>query len=320
MLIHGFRIGHAQDNDLLSGVTVIIPDRPATAAVHVMGGAPGTRETDLLSPEQLVQEVDAIVLSGGSAFGLDAASGVQAWLREQDRGFPVSNFRIPIVPSAILYDLGNGGNKNWGRYPPYRELAYEAATKLTQSPALGSVGVGLGATIAKARGGFGMASQQLEIHQSKKTVTVCSVAACNAVGSVFIAGTEQFWAAPFEKNSEFGGRGLPHSMPENADDIVTKESAGNDSSNKGENTTLVVVMTNAKLSQAECKRMAINAHDGFARAIYPVHTPVDGDIVFVLSSNEIDSQESGIQPLHLYTTAANTAARAIARSVYEANP
>jgi L-aminopeptidase/D-esterase-like protein len=327
MLIEGFKIGHAEDQDVLSGVTAIVPDRPAIGAVHVMGGAPGTRETDLLSPEQLVQEVDAIVLSGGSAFGLDAASGVQAWLREQDRGFPVGDHKIPIVPSAILYDLGNGGNKNWGRYPPYRELGYEAATNLTHSPTLGRVGAGLGATVAGSRGGFGMASQQLHGDQSQKyqsqaCITVCSIAACNAVGSVYIPGTKHFWAAPFEKDDEFGGRGYPHPIPGNADDIVTKGDADNDNPDNGksnrENTTLVVVMTNARLSQAECKRMAINAHDGFARAIYPVHTPADGDIVFVLSSNEIDCQESGVQPLHLYTAATNTVSRAIARGVYEA--
>ena len=150
MLVPGFKIGHAHDDSLCSGVTAIIPDQPATAAVHIMGGAPGTRETDLLSPEQLVQEVDAIVLSGGSAFGLDAASGVQAWLREQDRGFPVGDFNIPIVPSAILYDLNNGGNKDWGRYPPYREMGFEAASSLTENPLLGSVGAGTGATTSGA--------------------------------------------------------------------------------------------------------------------------------------------------------------------------
>jgi L-aminopeptidase/D-esterase-like protein len=280
-----------------------------------------------------VQKVDAIVLSGGSAYGLDAASGVQAWLREQGRGFPVGDHRIPVVPSAILYDLGNGGNKSWGRYPPYRELGYEAATNLTQSPTMGSVGAGLGATVAGSRGGFGIASQQLrddqsqdnqsQDNQSQTCVTVCSIAVCNAVGSVTISGTEHFWAAPFEKDAEFGGRGFPHPLPISADKIVTKgdtdiENPNNAESNRGQNTTLVVVMTNARLSQAECKRMAINAHDGFARAIYPVHTPVDGDIVFVLSSNEIDCQESGVQPLHLYTAAANTVTRAIARGVYEA--
>jgi L-aminopeptidase/D-esterase-like protein len=313
MLVSGFKIGHAQDETLLSGVTAIIPDQPATAAVHVMGGAPGTRETDLLSPEQLVQEVDAIVLSGGSAFGLDAASGVQAWLREHNRGFPVGDFRIPIVPSAILYDLGNGGDKNWGRYPPYRELAYEAANNLTTDPKLGSVGAGTGATISGARGGFGLASQQLQ-----NGIVVSAIAACNAVGSVFVGETNHYWAAPFEKNNEFGGRGLPHPIPEDADVIRTK-GADDDEAESKKNTTLSVVMTNARLTQAECQRMAINAHDGFARAIYPVHTPSDGDIVFVMSSNQLDYSASGIKPLELYTTAANTVARAIARGVHEAD-
>jgi len=314
VLVSGFKIGHAQNDSLLSGVTAIIPDKAATAAVHVMGGAPGTRETDLLSPEQLVQEIDAIVLSGGSAFGLDAASGVQAWLREQDRGFPVGGFKIPIVPSAILYDLGNGGDKNWGRYPPYRELAYEAAMNLTINPGLGSVGVGTGATISGGSGGFGLATQEFT-----NGVMVSAVAACNAVGSVFVGETDHFWAAPFEKRKEFGGRGLPNPLPEDADTIRTK-GADNDESSSRTNTTLAVVMTNARLTQAECKRMAINAHDGFARAIYPVHTPSDGDIVFVLSSNSNDFLDSGIRPLELYTAAANTVARAIARGVYEANP
>ncbi|MFP6808165.1 MAG: P1 family peptidase [Pseudomonadales bacterium] len=322
MLIQGFKIGHAVDQELLSGVTVVIPDRPATAAVHVMGGAPGTRDTDLLSPEQLVQEVDAVVLSGGSAYGLDAASGVQAWLREQGRGYPVGEFRIPIVPSAILYDLGNGGDKGWGRYPPYRELAFEAANNLSASPAIGSVGAGIGATVAGGRGGLGIASEDLSHESATSNISVCSVVACNAVGSVHIAETEHFWAAPFEKNSEFGGRGFPNPMPEDADLIITKGSSSQKSSDKsqaGKNTTLAIVMTNAKLSQAQCKRMAINAHDGFARAIYPVHTPSDGDIVFVLSSNEVELEDTGIEPIHIYTVAANTVARAIARGVYEAN-
>jgi L-aminopeptidase/D-esterase-like protein len=310
MLVSGFKIGHAQDESLLSGVTTIIPDKAATTAVHVMGGAPGTRETALLSPEQLVQEVDAIVLSGGSAFGLDAASGVQAWLREQDRGFQVGDFKIPIVPSAILYDLANKGDKDWDRYPPYREMGFEAASNLTTIPLLGRVGAGIGATISGARGGFGLATQELP-----GGIVVSAVAACNAVGSVFIGETDHFWAAPFEKDNEFGGRGFPHPFPDDADVIRTK---GSDNDVQM-NTTLAVVMTNARLNQAECQRMAVNAHDGFARAIYPVHTPSDGDIVFVLSSNDKDLSELGIKPLAIYTTAANTVARAIARGVFEAN-
>ncbi len=310
MNLRGFQIGHAQDEALRSGTTVIVPDRPAIAAVHIMGGAPGTRETDLLSPEQLVQHIDAIALSGGSAFGLDAASGVQAWLREQGRGFPVGEHRVPIVPAAILYDLANGGDKSWGRYPPYRELGYTACRNLNTSPKLGSVGAGLGATVQDAEGGFGLAEERLD-----GGITICSVAVCNAVGSAYISGTDHFWAAPFEIDGEFGGRGYPDPIPASAAEVSVESPAV-----RGANTTLAVVMTNATLTQAECKRMAINAHDGFARAVYPVHTPLDGDIVFVLSSNDKTMEKSDKALMHLYTAAARTVTRAIARGVFEANP
>jgi len=313
MQIRGFQIGHSHDPKLKSGVTVVVPDKPATAAVHVMGGAPGTRETDLLAPEQLVQTADALVLSGGSAFGLDAASGMQAWLREQNRGYPVGASRVPIVPSAICFDLNNGGDKNWGRYPPYRELGYEAATHLTNNPDEGSVGAGTGATTVGGKGGFGLAEQALE-----GGIIVSAAVVCNAVGSVYVGDTQHFWAAPFEKNNEFGGRGLPHPMPDNSHFLSTKGSTKG-STNPVENTTLAIVMTNAKLTQAECKRVAINAHDGFARAIYPVHTPSDGDLVFVLSSNEIELSSTSVEAIHIGTAAANTVTRAIAKGVYLAN-
>ena len=309
MLLKGFGIGHADDQRLKSGVTVILPDRPATAAVHVMGGAPGTRETDLLSPEQMVQTIDAIVLSGGSAFGLDAASGAQAWLREQNRGYPVGEIRVPIVPSAICFDLNNGGDKSWGRYPPYRELGHQAASQTTSSPEEGSVGAGSGATTAGAAGGFGLAEQTLE-----DEIVVSAAVVCNAVGSVFVGDTHHYWAAPFELNDEFGGRGLPHPLPSNAHIMNTKRTT-----QPMENTTLAVVMTNVSLSQAECKRIAVNAHDGFARAIYPVHTPSDGDLVFVISSNEIDIAGTDVDTLHLGTAAANVVARAITKGVHLAN-
>ena len=309
MQIKGFQIGHAHDANLMSGVTVVVPDAPATAAVHVMGGAPGTRDTDLLSPEQLVETVDALVLSGGSAFGLDAASGVQAWLREQNRGYPVGGTQVPIVPGAICFDLNNGGDKSWGRYPPYRELGYEASENLSNRPAEGAVGAGHGATTAGARGGFGFTEQRLG-----SQIIVAAAVVCNAVGSVYMGDTNHYWAAPFEKNNEFGGRGLPQPMPENADVLRTKGTT-----NPIENTTLAIIMTNAALTQAECKRIAVNAHDGFARAIYPVHTPSDGDLVFVLSSNEFEPEETDVEPIHIGTTAANTVARAIAKGVHLAN-
>jgi len=306
MICPGFQIGHADDPALKSGVTVIMPDKPATAACHVMGGAPGTRETDLLSPEQTVQAVDAVVLSGGSAFGLDAASGVQAWLRDNQRGYPVGQFQVPIVPAAILFDLSNGGNKNWARYPPYRELGYLACESIGQSSTEGSVGAGTGATEARGPGGLGIASAEL----TDGTI-VTAVAVCNAVGSVFMGDTSHFWAAPFEKDNEFGGKGWPSPLPDNIDQVISKGTT-----TPGSNTTLAVVMTNADLSQAGCQKMAVNAHDGYARAIYPVHTPSDGDLVFAMSSG---SHTLNARPLELYAQTGNVVARAIARGVYSAN-
>lgn len=286
----------------------MIPDSAVTAAVHVMGGAPGTRETDLLSPDKLVQKIDALVFAGGSAFGLDAAAGVQAWLRENGRGYPVGDARVPIVPAAILFDLNNGGDKAWERYPPYRELGYKAASSLGDESTEGRVGAGTGATVAGRPGGLGIAAQLLD-----HGVLVSSLVVCNAVGSVTLADTDHFWAAPFEKDNEFGGLGWPDEFPGDLDRVRTKGEL-----NRGEATTLAIVMTNAALNQAECQRMAINAHDGFARAIYPAHTPVDGDIVFALSSGEINIDESGIKQVDLLAAACNTVTRAIARGVYHA--
>ena len=158
--IPGLRVGHSGDAKLGSGTTVVVFDAAVTASVDVRGGGPGTRETALLDPAQTVEGIDAIVLSGGSAFGLDAASGTQAYLREQGRGFQVREARVPIVPGAILFDLLNGGDKNWGRYPPYRELGYEAAKNAGADFALGSAGAGLGATTVDLKGGIGSASAQ----------------------------------------------------------------------------------------------------------------------------------------------------------------
>jgi D-aminopeptidase len=209
--VPGVLVGNAGDAKLGSGVTVIVFESPVTASVDVRGGGPGTRETALLDPAQTVEGIDAIVLSGGSAFGLDAASGVQAWLREQGRGFQVREARVPIVPGAILFDLLSGGDKNWGRYPPYRELGYEAAKQASVDFALGSVGAGLGATTANLKGGIGSASAK-----TRAGVTVGAIAAANAAGSMTIGNTRHFWAAPFEQNAEFGGQGWPSSLPADA--------------------------------------------------------------------------------------------------------
>ena len=304
--IPGIRIGHAADDELGSGSTVIIFDHPVVASVDVRGGGPGTRETALLDPAQTVEGIDAIVLSGGSAFGLDAASGVQAWLREQGRGFQVREARVPIVPAAILFDLLSGGNKNWGRYPPYRELGYAAAKDASSDFALGSAGAGRGATTVNLKGGVGTASAK-----TRSGLTVGALAAANAAGSMTIGNGPHFWAAPYEQGNEFGGRGWPASFPA---DTLAFRSKGS----VGENTTLAVVATDAKLTKAQAKRLAVMAQSGLSRAIYPVHTPLDGDIVFAASMGVTPLPDTVFSLSELGMVAANVLARAIARGVYEA--
>jgi len=303
--VPGLKVGHAGDLRLGSGSTAVIFDEPAVASIDVRGGGPGTRESVLLDPAQTVEAIDAITLSGGSAFGLDAASGVQAWLREQGRGFAVRTARVPIVPAAVLFDLLNGGDKDWGRFPPYRELGYAAAASAAAEFALGSVGAGTGATTVNCKGGIGSASA--------KTVDSCTVgalAAVNAVGSVIVGDGPWFWAAPFEVNGEFGGRGLPHPFPQNIEPRIKGGAP--------ENTTLVVVATDAILTKAQAKRVAVMAQSGLSRAIYPVHSPLDGDVVFAASTGRRPLADATVGLTHLGTLAANVVARAIARGVFAA--
>ena len=304
--VAGVRVGHARDPKLGSGATVVLFDQPAVAAADLRGGGPGTRESALLDPAMTVERIDAIALAGGSAFGLDAASGAQAWLREQGRGFQVRQARVPIVPGAILFDLLNGGDKNWGRYPPYRELGYAAIASAGESFALGSVGAGLGATTADLKGGLGSASAQ-----TRDGITVGALAAVNAAGSAVIGGGPHFWAAPYERDGEFGGCGLPASVPPAALSFKTK-------GQPGENTTLVVVATDAALTKTQARRLAIMAQDGLARALRPVHTPLDGDIVFAAATGLRPLAEQHLSLSELGALAADVVARAIARGVFEA--
>ena len=304
--IPGVRVGHAGDLALGSGATAIIFDRPVAASVDVRGGGPGTRETALLDPAQTVEGIDAILLSGGSAFGLDAASGVQAYLREQGRGFRVREATVPIVPGAILFDLLSGGDKDWGRYPPYRELGYEAAKNAGDDRALGSVGAGLGATTVNLKGGIGSASAH-----TREGIMVGAIVAVNAAGSITVGDGPHFWAAPFEQGKEFGGAGWPTSFP---DDALAFRSKGK----PRENTTLAIVVTDARLSKAQAKRLAVMAQSGMSRAIYPVHTPLDGDIVFAAAMGDKELPDPTYSLSELGMVAANVLARAIARGVYEA--
>jgi L-aminopeptidase/D-esterase-like protein len=304
--VSGVRVGHAEDARLASGVTAIVFDEPVAASVDVRGGGSGTRETALLDPAQTVEGIDAIVLSGGSAFGLDAASGVQALMREKGRGFRVRDARVPIVPGAILFDLLNGGNKGWERHPPYRELGYDAARDAGTEFSLGSVGAGLGATTANLKGGLGSASGR-----TKAGATIGALAVVNAFGSVTVGDQPYFWAAPFEQNGEFGGRGVAARISPADLDLRAKGLAP-------ENTTLAVVATDAGLSKAQCHRLAVMAQDGLARAIYPVHTPLDGDVVFAAATGRKELADPIYSLAELGMVAANVLARAVARGVYEA--
>jgi L-aminopeptidase/D-esterase-like protein len=304
--VAGLKVGHAEDAKLGSGTTAIVFDEPAVASADLRGGGPGTRETELLSAASTVERIDAIVLSGGSAFGLDATSGAQAWLREQGRGFAIREARVPIVPGAIVFDLLSGGDKNWGRYSPYRELGYHAAQSSSLDFALGSAGAGLGATVANLKGGLGSASAV-----TTDGLTVGALVVVNAVGCVTVGEGPHFWAAPFEQGKEFGGRGWPKTF--GPGDLALRSKGG-----ERQATTIALIATDATLTKAQAHRLAVMAQTGMARAIYPVHTPLDGDLVFAAATGRKALPDPLMSLTALGTLAANVLARAIARGVYEA--
>ena len=304
--VAGVRVGNAENAKLASGSTAIIFDEPAVAAVDVRGGAPGTRETDLLDAHRTVERIDAVTLSGGSAFGLDAASGVQAWLLEQGRGFPIGNVRIPIVCGAVLFDMINGGDKRWGRYSPYRELGHAAAAAAGSDFALGTAGAGYGATTVNLKGGLGSASAV-----TRSGHTVGALVAVNACGSVTVGSEREFWAAPFELNGEFGGHGFPAKVPAAALLPIAK-------GGPGENTTIAIVATDATLTKAQAKQFAVMAQDGLARAIQPAHTALDGDTVFAAATGRRPLANAVPELTELGAIAAHVLARAVARGIYEA--
>jgi L-aminopeptidase/D-esterase-like protein len=319
--VDGLSVGNAHDGRLSSGVTVVLCEAATVAAAAVFGGGPGSRDLDAVGLEGSAGAADAIVLSGGSAFGLDAATGVQSFLREQGRGFPVRTARVPIVPQAILFDLLNGGDKTWGRHPPYRDIAYEAVSSATLDFELGSTGAGFGAMIAAGggkslRGGLGSASQRLAglARYAERDVTVGALVAVNAVGAVTVGETPHFWAAPFEQSDEFGGLGSPHPWPENPGEPAFKFPLA-----ERANTTLCIVATDAALGQVQCKRLAIMAAAGMARAIVPVFTPFDGDIIFALATGKTPLANPVLALPYLGVAAANCVARSIARGVYAAS-
>jgi len=311
--VAGLRVGAAHDAAARTGVTVLLADTPVVAAADVRGGAPGSRDIEGLDPVMLAPPVDALVLSGGSVFGLDAAGGAMGWLSTQGRGFAIGPGAplVPITPSAILFDLNNGGDKNWGEVAPYRALGRAAAIAASQDFALGNAGAGFGAVCGGLKGGLGSASAV-----TAGGLTMGALAAVNAVGSALVPGTDIFWASPFEQGDEFGGRKPRGPLP----DIDLDLPPDMKGARAGESTTLAIVATDAALSRVEMKRIAIMAHDGFARALRPVHTPFDGDIVFAVSTGakEINGAIRPYEVLRLGHIAADCVARAIARGVYAA--
>lgn len=307
--VAGLKVGNAEDHRIKSGVTVLTADAPFTAAVDVMGGAPGTRETDLLAPDMTVQRVDALVLSGGSAFGLDAASGVMDALRAHGRGFRVGPFAVPIVPAAILFDLMSGGDKSWGDNP-YRALGRQALMAADEDFALGTAGAGTGAMTGQTKGGLGSASLVLASGH-----TVGALVAANPLGSATVAGGRHFWAAPFEIDGEFGGLGPAPTHDPTAEPESRKSSAFAARSN----TTIAIVATDATLTKAEAHRMAVAAQDGIGRAIVPAHTPYDGDLVFAAATAAHPVGDQAELAL-IGHAAAVCLSRAIARAIYLARP
>ena len=300
--VDGIKIGNAEDVHVMTGVTAIVPDTAAVAGVDVRGGGPGTRETEVLNPDCLVERVDAVVLSGGSVFGLEAASGAIMALARQGRGFDVRGLHVPIVPSAILFDLANAGDKNWGDMPPYRNLGMTAVGNVEEDFLLG-----YGAAAGRIKGGLGSASLV-----SDDGIQVGAVFAVNPVGSVLVPGTRHFWAWALEQQGEFGGLGAPEISADIPLDMPAE-------SRLAENTTIGVVATNVTLTKSEAKRIAIMAHDGLARAIRPVHTPFDGDSIFALSTEKIElSGPRAMGVARIGAMAADCVARSIARAVYNA--
>ncbi|MGO8740538.1 P1 family peptidase [Rhodoblastus sp.] len=314
--VAGVKVGSAHDPKLASGVTALIFDAPATASLAVSGGAPGLRDASLLEADMTVQRIDALVLSGGSAFGLDAMGGVQSALRERGRGFEVAGQLVPIVPGAILFDLANGGDKNFWSEPAYWRLGKQAAQEALNSAALdfrlGSFGAGHGATLADLKGGLGSASALTE-----DGFRVGALVAVNAVGQATMGATPYFWAAPYERDGEFGRLGWPAALPEGALTLKMKGAAP-------KNTNIAIVATDAALTKAQARRMAVMAQDGLARALRPVHAAMDGDTVFAAATGRARGEGEGevdaIALTRIGAVAADCLARAVARAVYEAEP
>ena len=302
--VAGLSVGNAHDAKVATGVTVALFETEAVASVCVSGGAPAGRDIECLAPEATVDSVHAILLSGGSDFGLDAASGAQAWLRERGRGVVFGRAVIPITPQAICFDLINGGDKDWGRYPPYRELAYEACGAAGDTFALGTAGGGYGATTADLKGGLGSASVVTSTGH-----TVGAMVVVNAIGSAVCGGGPHFWAGSWEIGDEFGGLGAEkhpsHALAWKGQPVTPA-------------TTIAMVATDAKLSKPQAKRLAIAASGGKSKGLRLAHALFDGDMVFAASTGQRDLADPAQEIIEICALASDCLARAIARGVHAA--
>lgn len=296
----GIKVGQAQDEKALTGCTVILVDDMAVCGVDIRGSAPGTRETDLLNPLNLVQKVNAICLSGGSAFGLDAATGVMQWLEEHGYGLDVGVGVVPIVPAAVLFDLGVGD----ARTRPNADMGYRAAKAASTDPVQeGNAGAGCGASVGKAAGihrgmksGLGSFARELPTG-----LVIGAVVAVNAVGEVRDPKTQEVLA---------GARGDRNELLDSSKLLTERPQTP---FSPGTNTTIAVVASNARLNKTEATKVAQMAHDGLARTIFPVHTMYDGDTVFALATGEVDATVDVVGVL-----AAEVLGEAVVRAVKQA--
>lgn len=318
--VEGIKVGHAVNEGVRTGTTVLLCDQSVTGGVDIRGGGPGIRDAEVLSPENSIGRADAIVLSGGSVFGLAAGDGVAKALSAENVGlkFTENMPAVPIVVGAILFDLINGGNKDWGMSPPYHDLGIAAlkdAKERAGAPfPLGNHGAGLGARAGNKEGGVGSASLDMG-----DGLMVGALVAVNSVGSVYMPDGKTFWAQPFAIGDELGGQSANPDQETAVQPIPDDAKGGG--SRPGTNTTIGIVATSAKLTPAECKRVAMMAHDGFARAIRPVHTLSDGDAIFCVSGGTVeiaDNQRRSRKISEIGAAAADTMARSIARGVYNA--
>jgi L-aminopeptidase/D-esterase-like protein len=307
--VPGVLVGNADDARAATGATVVVFEESVPASGVTTGGAPGDRNGTLLEPEMRAL-VDAVVLSGGSVYGLDAAGGATAVLAKNGRGQMFGGLTIPVVVQAILFDLINGGEKDWirqpvGKAPPYWDLGRDAAMAAGKDFKLGTAGAGYGASTVTFKGGLGSASAK-----TRQGFTVGALVAVNAIGSATIGDGPHFWAGAYEQGNEFGGHGWPAKLPDNALAIRFK--------GQPMATTIALVATDATLTKAECKRLAIMANDGLGKALRPVHAPSDGDTVIAAATCKAGPGGDPPVMTELGTVAADCLARAIARGVYEA--